>query len=562
MNVWVAVEYGTSGLPDAASEIGVGVWFACAGLAIWRLRPRSRTGAWMLGLGYLIFIINPHDFGPTTALPGYAFFTVVGAGTAMLQYAAAAHILLGYPSGRVTSRAEKVVVASSFALAAIGGPLLLVTRTIDHSTCTYWCYDSPVQLVADRRLYLDLKAITLAAWVALAVTALFLLVRRAARSTPRQRRILAFALLAFGVTILLFVGFEIAAAVMGAGSGVEGFFYYGNAWAAAFALVVPFCVGLLEERLAFAAVGALVGRLERVPASGLEAALAHTLRDPDLRVVFPTADGLVDIAGEPYAPAADESRAMTGLGSPPLAVVVHDPALAEQQDLFDAAASAARLALSNARLQAEIRSQLTEVRASRQRIAAAADAERRRLERDLHDGAQQRLLGIGLALGVLRGQLASTSGQEIMDELDQELHAVIHELRDLAHGIRPAILTDQGLVPALAMLARRSTVRVTTDIRLAGRLPPVIEATAYYLVSEALQNVAKHAGHADTQVSAVQEANQLIVTVRDNGPGGANPEAGTGLRGLTDRVDTVGGTLTITSPVGQGTELRAELPCT
>ncbi len=560
-NICLALRYGTSGLPDAASEIGVGVWFACAGLAIWRLRPRSRTGVWTLALGYLIFIGNPHDFAPAPALPGRAFFTVVGAGTVMFAYAVPAHILLGYPSGRVTGRAERVVVAGCFVLASVGGPLLLLTRTIDHSTCTFRCYDSPVQVVADRQLYLGLKTATLACWTLLAVAALFLLVRRAARSTPRQQRILAFAFVAFGVTILLFAGFEIATAVTGAGSGPEGFFYYGSTWAAAFALVVPFCVGLLEERLAFAAVGTLVGQLEQVPASGLEAALARALRDPGLRMVFPTADGLVDISGAPYAPAPGRTPAVTKLGSPPLAVVIHDPALTEHQELFDAAASAARLALENAHLQAEIRGQLAEVRASRQRIAAATDAERRRLERDLHDGAQQRLLGIGLALGALRGQLLSTTGHELMDELDQELHAAIRELRDLAQGIRPAILTDQGLVPALAMLARRASMGVTTDLHIPGRLDPVIEATAYYIVSEALQNVAKHAGHADTRVSAVHEAGRLIVDVRDDGPGGASLEAGTGLRGLVDRVDTVGGILTITSPAGAGTQLRAELPC-
>src|SRR5262249_55049578 len=158
---------------------------------------------------------------------------------------------------------------------------------------------------------------------------------------------------------------------------------------------------------------------------------------------------LLDVLGRRCEVSADSGRAMTPLGEPPVAVLVHDPALLSDRELLDAAAAAARLALDNARLYAQVRAQLEEVRASRQRIATAGASERRRLERDLHDGAQQRLLGMGFALGTLRTRLDNPSDRELVRELEQELRAAIAELRDFAHGIRPAVLTDQGLVPAL-----------------------------------------------------------------------------------------------------------------
>jgi signal transduction histidine kinase len=252
---------------------------------------------------------------------------------------------------------------------------------------------------------------------------------------------------------------------------------------------------------------------------------------------------------------------LTPLGKPPVAVLVHDPALLGDRELLDAAVAAARLALDNARLYAEVHAQLAEVRASRQRSAAAADRERQRLERDLHDGAQQRLLAIGFMLGVLRTRLGNPADQEMVHELEQELRTAMAELRDFAQGIRPAILTDQGLAPALAGLARRSRLRVSLDVRLTERLDPVVESTAYYMVSEALQNVAKHTEDARACVSAVHEGDRLVIEVTDDGPGGASMRSGTGLRGLADRVNAIGGDFGVKSSPGDGTTIRAELPC-
>jgi signal transduction histidine kinase len=333
-------------------------------------------------------------------------------------------------------------------------------------------------------------------------------------------------------------------------------------WAAVAALPVTFLVGLLRERLQFASVGDLVRSLEQVGAGAVEAALGRTLRDPMLRVAFPTAGGWLDVSGLPYETPDDGAQSVTPLGGdPPVAVLIHDPALLDDRELLAAAGAAARLALDNARLHAEVRAQLAEVRASRQRIAAAADSERQRLERDLHDGTQQRLLGVGLALGALRGRLGSVTERALVAELEQELRAAIRELRDLAQGIRPAVLTDQGLGPALAGLARRAAVQVSLDVRLPNRLVPIIEATVYYFVSEALQNVVKHTHVTTARVRVIYEAGLVAVDVVDDGPGGASPRTGTGLRGLADRIDALGGRFEIESPPGGGTLLRAELPC-
>ncbi|MGW2787999.1 sensor histidine kinase, partial [Streptomyces populi] len=185
----------------------------------------------------------------------------------------------------------------------------------------------------------------------------------------------------------------------------------------------------------------------------------------------------------------------------------------------------------------------------------------RRLERDLHDGAQQRLLGLGMALAALRSRLPSTDDREQVDRLEAELRTVIGELRELARGIRPAVLTDQGLAPALSGLARRAAVPVTLELRLGPRPAPVIEAAAYYVVSEALQNIVKHSPTARTRIQAIQREDLLIIEISDDGPGGARAAPGSGLQGLVDRVEAVGGRLSIKSPPGGGTHLRTELPC-
>ena len=194
------------------------------------------------------------------------------------------------------------------------------------------------------------------------------------------------------------------------------------------------------------------------------------------------------------------------------------------------------------RLQAQLRAQLVEVRASRARIVEAGDAERRRLERDLHDGAQQRLLGVRLALRTARMRLAdgsTDSVDELLAEADAEVMDALAELRDLAHGIQPAVLTEEGIGPALAALARRTPVPVELEVS-AGRLPPAVEATAYFVAAESLANIVKHADASWARVSVVTGEGRVLVAVDDDGRGGADPD-GAGLRGLRDRVEAVDG---------------------
>jgi signal transduction histidine kinase len=245
-----------------------------------------------------------------------------------------------------------------------------------------------------------------------------------------------------------------------------------------------------------------------------------------------------------------------------VAALVHDEALRGEPELVDAVAAAARLALDNQRLQTELRAQLQEVRASRARIVAAGDAERRRLERDLHDGAQQQLLTLGLALQLARAELGHDTAQadELLAEAERELQEALLELRELARGIHPATLTDGGLASALHTLAARAPVPVSMFVD-EHRLSTATETAAYFVVSEALANVAKHA-HASRVFVGVEVRNgQAVVTVEDDGAGGVDFNKGSGLRGLCDRVEALGGSLEARSEDGKGTRIEAVLPC-
>jgi signal transduction histidine kinase len=228
--------------------------------------------------------------------------------------------------------------------------------------------------------------------------------------------------------------------------------------------------------------------------------------------------------------------------------------------MLEAAGSAARFALENERLHAELRSQLEELRESRARIVRAGDDERRRLERDLHDGAQQRLLGIGMALQLLHTTQGDDQAQRLVDEIETELQAALHELRELARGIHPAVLTDLGLAAAVQTLAERSSVPV--DVRVPDKpLPRAVETAVYFIVAEALANVAKHARASKASVEVQRENGIVRIEVSDDGVGGAGFDGGSGLRGLVDRAGAFDGRVTVESPAGAGTRLRVELPC-
>jgi signal transduction histidine kinase len=186
----------------------------------------------------------------------------------------------------------------------------------------------------------------------------------------------------------------------------------------------------------------------------------------------------------------------------------------------------------------------------------AGDAARRRIERDLHDGAQQQLVSLALDLRMLKARLKDPA----IDDLSERLATALAELRELARGIHPAILTDRGLAPAIGSLADRGTLPIETDVEVLERLPAPVEAAAYFLVAEALTNVARYAEASSARVELRCTGEELVVEVSDDGVGGVDPSAGTGLRGLDDRVAAVGGTLEIDSPIGGGTRVRARIP--
>ena len=272
-------------------------------------------------------------------------------------------------------------------------------------------------------------------------------------------------------------------------------------------------------------------------------ALESTVRDPAVRASLQaTVEGLDRVI-------RDLRRLVFGLGPGP----GPEPAVDHQ---------VRTLAADNARLQAEITAQLAEVRASRVRIIAAGDAERKRVERDLHDGAQQRLVSLTLALRLARSRLGEDldpSAALSLDQASSDAKAALSELRELARGIHPQILTEAGLGPAVESLAARSSVDIRVEIGEA-RFSSAVEGAAYFTISEALANVAKYAEASQAIVRAGRLDDVLLVEVADDGIGGADPSTGTGLRGLADRLESVNGSLSIQSPIGEGTRLVARIP--
>jgi signal transduction histidine kinase len=320
--------------------------------------------------------------------------------------------------------------------------------------------------------------------------------------------------------------------------------------------------GLAVTRWARGSVGDLVVQLERVGPGNVRHALARTLGDPTLQLALwlPDRGVWADEDGRELVLPRSRDRAVTIVGDE-LAAMIHDPVLLDQPALLEAAGSAARLALQNERLHAELRAQLAELKHSRARIVRAGDDERRRLERDLHDGAQQRLLGMGMSLQLLRPRVeGSQEAVRLLDEVEVELRDVLQELRELARGIHPAVLTDQGLDAAVRTLAQHTPLPVAVHTT-AERLPPHVETAAYFVVAEALANVTKHAHASSASVTIERRDTRVTIEVRDDGVGGAERDGSSGLRGLADRVGALDGELSIESPRGAGTRLVAEIPC-
>jgi signal transduction histidine kinase len=330
-------------------------------------------------------------------------------------------------------------------------------------------------------------------------------------------------------------------------------------------LALALLAGLIVRPWERAPLADLVVELGEARSGTLRTTLARTLGDPTLQVGYwsPDAAGYVDEAGRPLElppPGADRSVTRIEREGQAVAALIHDPAVLDDPGLAGALAAASRLATSYARLRAEVRAQLVELQSSRRRLLRAGVAERRRLEQKLRDGAERRLLRLQQMLEQARAH--PETGPELLEKLgraEQQLLGTLAELRELAHGLHPQALTEHGLPGALVSLGERSPVPVELSVAI-GRLPEEVEAAVYFVCSEALANVVKYASASNVSVSVAIGDGVARVEIADNGVGGAAPARGSGLQGLADRLEALGGTLTIESSAGKGTRVVGQVP--
>ena len=475
------------------------------------------------------------------------------------------HLVLAFPSGRLSDRYDRTVVTAAYLF-------VLVTRLI---WVTVW--KPPLDPVgfSPRNPYVLWPNAELAQWFgpgAIVAIAPFLYVavlvglgRHWRRASPALRRALLPIIVAAPLQLAIILAWHLVDADASGLGDLRLALEQPVVGLAGLIFPVGFLLSLLWIRLARGSIAELAVELGRgIPLGTLRETLARALRDPTLVLAYPAASGsgfvgpdgqAIEIPGGPR-----EARALARLerDGETLAVLAYDPAL-DQEDpgRVGAVASMARMALENERLAAQVRAQLDEVRASRARIVEAGNAERRRIERDLHDGAQQRLVALAIRLDQARQGSAGASA--LIDDATAELLLAVREVRDLARGLHPTILTEAGLGAAIEALAERTSFPVTVTAPDA-RFPPQIEAAAYYVVAEGLTNIARYADASQARVTAEVLDHHLVVTVTDNGRGGADPAVGSGLRGLVDRLAAIDGQLSISSPAGAGTVLTATLP--
>ncbi|TFV88548.1 histidine kinase [Blastococcus sp. CT_GayMR16] len=543
-------------------DTSLGLLFVAAGVIAWERRPEVRTGPLLVASAVLWSV---GAYAPAGLMP----WAVLGFAFERYYDVLLAFLVLTFPDARL-QRWDRIVLG---ALAA-GYVIRTSSRLLVGCPCTG--SENPFAVVEQQALFERAQLFTS---VLIAVAALGVVARALSRlrsSAPAARRILRPVVLAGTVAAIVaaYDAVEIAALVLGRNELLP----FGEPWLeivawsiiGAVALVpLGFLVGALRLRLRRSAIARLALELDRgTDPQRLRNALRVALDDPGLDLYLWSSAGIWTTAsGEPAdVPAEDDRRARTLLTGEngAIAAVVHDRALREDPGLVAAATAVLRLAVENERLTALDRARLEEVRASRARLVEAGDRERRRIERDLHDGAQQRLIGVALCLRQARDQAMATDPRarfvDVLDEAAEELRTAVVELRELARGIHPTVLTEEGLRPAVAGLARRAAVPVDLDVRC-GRLDPGVEAAAYYIVAEALTNVTRHAHASGATVSISRDDGHLRVEVSDDGGGGADFARGSGLEGLADRLDALSGRLEVASPPGGGTRLRAEIPC-
>jgi signal transduction histidine kinase len=489
-------------------DLAVGWTFAACGLLAWSRRPKSRTG-------------------PLLAATGFAWFAGNFAGSLLyLHRGPLVHCLLAYPSGRLRSTLERIAVIAACAVAIVAPIGRSETATIVLAivlvAVAFRGYDSAVGLGRRARLP--------ALW-AVALLGLVLAAGAVARFAYPAGNTSDAALLAYEAALVV--------------------------------VAIGLLIGLLRAPWEGAPVTDFVVELGEVPSGTLRDALARALGDPSLMVGYwlPDAGVYVGADGAPLElPEPGEPRAVTLVerDGHPLAALFHDPAVLDDPGLLEGVAAAARLAAANARLQAEVQGQLADLGASRRRLLQAGDEERRRLELRVREGSARRLVHLAESLSQLRLKAGPAAGQRI-EQAESQLASALADLHELALGLHPRELAENGLERALMSLAAQNSVTVELDIA-AERLSPELEATAYFVCSEALANVAKHASASRVAVHVVCSDGLLIVEIADDGVGGADPSRGSGLRGLADRVEALGGTLRVESTASSGTRLEAVIP--
>jgi signal transduction histidine kinase len=515
---WSGYGWGDPGhwIPDLA----VGWCLIGCGFVASARRPASRPGVLMSATGFAWFLGN-------FAGADQSVVAWVAAHALYLHRGPLFELLLTYPGGRRPSRAAGAAIAVFYAAAIITPVWSSETATIALAALLPGVcgYEYARRVGPARRM--RLVALQAAAGLGLVLTASAVADLVIA---PEQASLVS--LLAYEVALTVVAGALLAGLFLGPGEG--------------------------------AGVADLVLQLGQARSRTLRSELARAIGDPALEVGYwlPEAGTFVDAGGGALVlPGAGSDRSATVIerDGRPAAVLIHDPALLSDRALLDAVAAAARLESANARLHAEVRAQIAELAASRRRILEAGDQARRQLERRLHDGAGRRLAELQETLS--RGRLGAT-GPQTTDKIaraeDQLTHAVA-ELRQLAQGLHPRALSERGLAGALALLAGGSPIPVKISVA-SGRLAPHVEAAAYFVCSEGLANVAKYAVASRAEISVTPGAGTIVIVVSDDGVGGADPRTGSGLTGLADRVEALGGTFGVQSPPGRGTRLAAEIP--
>jgi signal transduction histidine kinase len=519
----------------------VGGAFVACGIVAWRRRPDSLSGALMVATGFGLFvepIFAQFDPAALRAL-GDMFEDVWG----IFIVALLLTILTG---GRLVSTVDRVLVG---AFVAILG--LELARHLFLEEPGNFLLVHPDDGLAD-------AVNTVILWltsVACLAVAVVIGARWKAASRPGRRALLPSVA---GIASLLF--FAVA-------QQADPLLLR---WLAVCSLlIVPaaFLAGLLRSRLARGALTELLRDPGAIRGAVLQERVAGALGDPGA-VLARRLDGgevYADAEGnrvEPPPPGGGRSALTIERDGEPVALLCYDAALDDDPELVQAVAATAGIALDNERLQLEAQERLTELQASRQRIVAAGDAERRRLERDLHDGAQQRLVALAMQLRLIQADIRRDpeAAEALVEAAGDELSQSLAELRELARGLHPAVL-DHGLPTALESLAARSAVPTAVVCEAPPQLAPEIELALYFVACEALTNIAKYAGASTASVRLARSDGGVVIEVADDGAGGAVAGGGSGLRGLADRVEALDGRLLVVSPPGAGTVVSAELPC-